>query len=191
MRRVSRCFACSVFHALNGLKGLKRQAGNLSTYQVHDIFLVWGGDAPNPFRGIYPAPLCRPSRPGKNESKQRFAVWIHFYLLQLETLLYLEAPSWKPRHVWNHQAGIRVMFGKIQPLKRLATPTMYLTAHPVCAHAGAMVLERANAWSETADPEGRQAEWNGAFLRSKIKRGYGPGRPGPEGRQANVVSAFA
>ena len=84
--------------------GLKRQDGNLSTYQVHDIFLVWGGDAPNPFRGIYPAPLCRPSRPGKNESKQRFAVWIHFYLLQLETLLYLESPSWKPRYVWKDPA---------------------------------------------------------------------------------------
>ena len=33
------------------------------------------------------------------------------------------------------------------------------------------VLERANAWSETAVPEGRQAEWNGARLRSKLKRG--------------------
>ena len=38
-------------------------------------------------------------------------------------------------------------------------------------NAGSSVLVRANAWSETADPEGRQAEWNGALLRSKIKKG--------------------
>ncbi len=108
--------------------GLKRQDGNLSTYQVHDIFLVWGVDAPNPFRGIYPAPLCRPSRPGKTIPLRALLVRVLFYLLQLETLLYLESPSWKPRHDWKHQAGNRVMSGKIQPLKRLATPIMCLTA---------------------------------------------------------------
>ena len=37
-------------------------------------------------------------------------------------------------------------------------------------------LARANAWSETAVPEGRQAEWNGARLRSKLKQGGGPSR---------------
>ena len=38
------------FMALIGPK--KSLAGNISAYQVHDILLVLGGDAPNTFRGI-------------------------------------------------------------------------------------------------------------------------------------------
>ena len=51
MRRKLARFAALGFYALRP-KGLKRQDGILSAYQVHDIFLVWGGDAPNPFRSI-------------------------------------------------------------------------------------------------------------------------------------------
>ena len=38
-------------------------------------------------------------------------------------------------------------------------------------YAGAMVLGRANAWSENADPEGRQATRGSAFACGKLKRG--------------------
>ena len=56
----------------------------------NNLFLVWGGDAPNPFIPLRSIPLCRPSRPGKTKSRQRFAVGIPFYWVQLETFLYLE-----------------------------------------------------------------------------------------------------
>ena len=41
--------------------------GILSAYQVHDNFLVWGGDAPNPFRGIpfHFIPLHSAGLPGR------------------------------------------------------------------------------------------------------------------------------
>ena len=41
--------------------------------------------APNPFRGINPAPLCRPSRPGKTKPSHALLVRVSFYLVQLET----------------------------------------------------------------------------------------------------------
>jgi len=103
MRRVSRCFACSGV-ALYGLKGLKRQAGNLSTYQVHDIFLVWGGDAPNPFRGIpfHFIPLHSAGLPGRVKMNPNNALLFGFIFTGC---------SWKPYYTLKQQAGNRIMFG--------------------------------------------------------------------------------
>ena len=68
----------------------------------NNLFLVWGGDAPNPLHSI---PLCRPSRPGKTKSRQRFAVGIPFYWVQLETFVHLGVPSWKPCADLGHARG--------------------------------------------------------------------------------------
>jgi len=45
--------ALGEFLTFMALKGPKKSlTGNLSAYSVHDIFLVWGGDAPNPLHYI-------------------------------------------------------------------------------------------------------------------------------------------
>ena len=49
----SRRMAARWFLTFMALAGPKKSLyGNLSAYQAHDIFLVWGVTAPNPFRGI-------------------------------------------------------------------------------------------------------------------------------------------
>ena len=50
---------------------------------------------------------CRPSRPGKTKFRQRFAVGITFYWVQLETYLCLEIPNWKPICGLEARTGIR------------------------------------------------------------------------------------
>jgi hypothetical protein len=84
--------------------GLKRQDGNLSTYQVHDIFLVWGGDAPNPFRNIpfYSISLHSAGLPGRVKMNPNNALLFGFIFTGC---------NWKPYYTLNHQAGNRVMIG--------------------------------------------------------------------------------
>ncbi len=51
MRRATRAFGSRRFLTFLALPQ-KSLDGNLSAYQVHDIFLVWGDNAPNPFHSI-------------------------------------------------------------------------------------------------------------------------------------------
>ena len=110
--------------------------------------------------------------------------WKPFYTLKRCSWKPCWCVQWETECVPASRSGKQIYVWKDPAVKTAGYPNPMPTALP-CAvrhiiwvasqfigwviYAGTNVLGRANAWSENADPEGRQAEWNGARLRSKLK----------------------